>query len=121
LIFSGEHPVNVNVNAAASIAGTSRAAARGGEADAQATEATRQQATAETPSGKAPDAPAVDAGDQTSDRDGHGQQVLDVFERSKRDQHDDSPEGEEDQDETRSQTSQPPSENGSGSHLDFEA
>ena len=40
--------MNINPSAAAaSIAGTSRAAARGGEADSQAIESTRQQATAD--------------------------------------------------------------------------
>ncbi len=76
--------MNINVNAAASVAGTARAAARGGETDAQAAEATRQQSTAEAPAGKSADSSALDAGDQTGDRDGHGQQVLDVFERSGR-------------------------------------
>jgi len=72
--------MNVNPSAAASIAGTSRAAARGGEADAQAIESTRQQSTAEKPAGKALDSNAIDAGDQAGDRDGNGRQVLDQFE-----------------------------------------
>ena len=111
--------MNINVNAAASVAGTARAAARGGETDAQAAEATRQQATAETPSGKVPDASAVDAGDQTSDRDGHGQQVLDVFEHSKRDQQEES--DQEEQDEPGSASPKSPSGEGCGNHLDLEA
>jgi hypothetical protein len=74
--------MNINPSAAAaSIAGTGRAAARGGEADAQAMEATRQQATADKPGGKSADSNAIDAGDQTSDRDGDGRQLLDQFER----------------------------------------
>ena len=73
--------MNINPSAAAaSIAGTSRAAARGGEADSQATESTRQQATAEKPGGKSADSNAIDAGEQTGDRDGNGRQVLDQFE-----------------------------------------
>lgn len=72
------------VNPAASLAGTGRAAARGGEAESQASEAARQQSTAETPAGKSPDQSAVDAGQQTDDRDGHGQQSLDIFERRKK-------------------------------------
>lgn len=80
--------MNINVNAVASLAGTSHAAARGGEAEAQAAEATRQQAVSQTPAGKSPDSAAVDAGDQTSDRDGHGRQVLDTFERSGRERKD---------------------------------
>ncbi len=78
--------MNINPSAAAaSIAGTSRAAARGGEADSQAIESTRQQATADKPGGKSADSNAIDAGDQTGDRHGNGRQVLDQFER-----HDDS-------------------------------
>ena len=73
--------MNINPSAAAaSIAGTSRAAARGGEADNQAIESTRQQSTSEKPGGKAADSNAIDAGDQTGDRDGNGRQILDQFE-----------------------------------------
>ncbi len=80
--------MNINPSAAAaSIAGTSRAAARGGEADSQAVESTRQQATAEKPGGKSGDSNAIDAGDQTGDRHGNGRQMLDQFER-----HDDADE-----------------------------
>ena len=52
---------------AASIAGVSRAAARGGEQEKQTTEAARQQSTAEKPGGKSADSAAVDAGDATGD------------------------------------------------------
>ena len=74
--------MNINPSAsAASIAGTGRAAARGGEADSQAVEATRQQAAADKPGGKSADSNAVDAGDQTGDRHGNGRQMLDQFVR----------------------------------------
>jgi len=74
--------MNINPSAAAaSIAGTSRAAARGGEADSQAVESTRQQATADKPGGKSADSNAIDAGEQTGDRHGNGRQLLDQFER----------------------------------------
>ena len=74
--------MNINPSAAAaSIAGTSRAAARGGEADSQAVESTRQQATADKPGGKSTDSNAIDAGEQTGDRHGNGRQLLDQFER----------------------------------------
>ena len=106
--------MNINPGAAASVAGTTRAAARGGEADNQATEATRQQSAADTPGGKAADSNAVDAGDQTSDRHGNGRQVLDVFERS--DQEDEAA-TEGDQPPTRSAASL----DGTGEHLDLEA
>jgi hypothetical protein len=77
--------MNINPSAAASVAGTSRAAARGGEADSQAIESTRQQAKSESPGGKAADSNAIDAGDQTGDRHGNGRQVLDQFERQQED------------------------------------
>ena len=68
--------------AAASIAGTDRAAARGGEADAKRSEASRQKSVSEAPAGKAADSSAVDSGQETTDRGGDGRQVLDVFERA---------------------------------------
>lgn len=108
--------MNINVNAAASIAGTARAAARGGEADAQAAEATRQQATAEAPAGKNADSSSIDAGDQTGDRDGHGQQVLDVFERSKKPTDEETP-----NEDANSSQGSPATDNASGSHLDLQA
>ena len=107
--------MNINPSAAAaSVAGTGRAAARGGEADNQATEATRQQATAEKPAGKASDSSAVDAGDQTEDRGGDGRQVLDVFEHTEQDEH-----SEEQANTDRSSGSV--SGDGVGGHLDLEA
>ena len=108
--------MNINVNAAASVAGTARAAARGGEADAQSADATRQQSTTETPAGKNADSPALDAGDQTGDRDGHGQQALDVFERAGRDDDEDRSQ----EDEAASQNPAP-SDDEPGSHLDLQA
>ena len=104
--------MNINPSAAAAVAGTSRAAARGGEADNQASEATRQKSAAETPGGKPLDSNAVDAGDQTGDRGGNGRQVLDIFERSEED--------ETKQEETPSQ-SNPASADGTGEHLDLQA
>ena len=101
-----------NASAAASVAGTSRAAARGGEADNQATEATRQQAAADSPAGKSQEA-TVDAGEQTNDRGGNGRQVLDVFEREEQD---DLADQEEQQPAT-----QKPTSDGAGEHLDLEA
>ena len=107
----------MNINpSAASIAGTSRAAARGGEADNQAAEATRQQTAAEKPAGKDSESNAVDAGDQTDDRGGNGRQMLDTFERSE--------DGDDAQNQNGEQTSVPPNSagtEGSGNHLDFEA
>ncbi|GAA4448490.1 hypothetical protein [Novipirellula rosea] len=70
-------------SAAASVAGTARAAARGGEADSQAAEATKRQATAENPGGKTAEASAIDSSEQTHDRGGDGRQMYDTFERAK--------------------------------------
>ena len=111
--------MNINPAAAASVAGSARAAARGGESDNQATEATRQQSAAESPAGKSSEA-AIDAGDQTEDRGGNGRQVLDIFENSEDQQ------GEDDQQE-QGQAKQDQngaggvSPEGTGEHLDLEA
>ncbi|MGI9470692.1 MAG: hypothetical protein ACR2NZ_04100 [Rubripirellula sp.] len=103
--------MNINPSAAASIAGTSRAAARGGEADGQAIESSRQQSTAEKPGGKSAQSSEIDAGDQTGDRGGNGRQVLDRF-------------GDNDEREGESTDDLPtpsPEKNGPGQHLDLEA
>ena len=104
--------MNINPSAAASVAGTARAAAHGGDAENQSAEATSRQSAAEKPGGKATDSSAVDAGDQTGDRDGNGRQLLDVFERAG--------EQEEAQEETPRQPNSVSGE-GSGEHLDLEA
>lgn len=101
--------MNINFNAASAVAGTSRAAARGGEADNQASESVRQQVKGDAPAGKAAEA-TVDAGEQTDDRGGNGQQVLDTFERS---------EEEAAAEEQSSRQSPPPSDD--EHQLDFEA
>lgn len=104
--------MNINPSAAASAAGTSRAAARGGDAENQSSEASNRQSAAERPGGKATDSSAVDAGDQTDDRDGNGRQLLDVFEHA----------GErEDAEQEQHGDRNPASADGSGEHLDFEA
>lgn len=72
--------MNIQPNAA-SLAGTARAAARGGETDNQASEATRQQAKTDQPAGASGES-AVEAGDQTDDRDANGRQLYDTFESS---------------------------------------
>jgi len=103
--------MNINSAAAASIAGTSRAASRGGESDNQATEATRQKSISDKPAGKSPEA-AVDAGGQTDDRSGDGRQVLDVFEEREP----------EDENEPESQSQRNlASPDGTGSNLDLQA
>ncbi len=103
--------MNINPTAAASVAGTSRAAARGGESDNQASEATRQQSTSETPGGKGADANAVEAGDQSGDRGGDGRQVLDLFEKS----------DEQHQEPDTPTDPKSVSQEGTGEHLDLQA
>ena len=109
--------MNINPAAAASIAGTARAARRGGESDNQATESTRQRSTTEAPAGKSSES-TVDAGDQTQDRGGDGRQVLDVFEHAA-EQEDQQPE--EQQEAGQQQPRGGASPEGSGENLDLEA
>lgn len=104
--------MNINPAAAASVAGTSRAAARGGEADNQASEATKRQSTAEQPAGKAVDSSEVDAGDQTGDRGGNGRQVLDVF---------DHEENEPESDDSAATERPPNNASDEDGHIDFTA
>ena len=106
--------MNINPSAAASVAGTAHAAAKGGDADNQASERVNQQSTVDKPAGKAADSNAVDAGDQTGDRGGDGRQVLDTFQKS--DEQETPPDPAEDH-----ATPHPPSPDGSGEHLDLEA
>lgn len=105
--------MNINPSAAANVAGTARAAARGGDADSQTAEANRQQSTAEKPAGKAADSSAVDAGDQSGDRGGNGRQVLDVFEKSEQDENQESQ-------TPPSPDVSPASTDGSGGHIDLQ-
>ena len=108
--------MNINPSAAASIAGVSHAASRGGEADNQAAEATRQQSASEKPGGKSSEV-AIDAGDQTDDRGGDGRQVLDVFERTDGNKE----QGEEQGEEQTAPQAPRVSADGSGETLDLEA
>lgn len=96
----------------ASIAGTARAAARGGETDNQATEATRRQAIHEQPAGRSAEG-HVDAGEQTDDRGGDGRQALDSFVRDQ----------EPEQPPAEAATAEPQGSpvEGSGTHLDLQA
>lgn len=106
--------MNINPSAAAAVAGTGRAAARGGESDNKAAESTRQQSAAEKPGGKAADSSALDAGDQAGDRSGDGRQTLDVFEHS-------DDEGDPSTPEEPKPEAKPAAPDGSGDHLDLEA
>jgi hypothetical protein len=103
--------MNINPAAAAAVAGVSRAAAQGGEADCRAAEASNQQAKAEAPAGKTNET-TVAAGDQTQDRGGDGRQLLDVFER-----HDEKPPSDEAATEQSSDTKPAPPEG----HIDLQA
>tara|TARA_R110002049_G_scaffold305056_1_gene500981 strand:- start:16568 stop:16903 length:336 start_codon:yes stop_codon:yes gene_type:complete len=107
-------PMNIQPSAAAaSIAGTDRAATRGGEADAKRGEASRQQSAAEAPGGKAADSSALDSGQETADRGGDGRQVLDIFEQSAKDEEEQAA----DQESSKSSANQ----ESQGNHLDLEA
>ena len=86
--------MNINPAAAASVAGTSHAAARGGESDQQATDATNQQAKSDRPGGASGES-SVEAGDQTGDRDANGRQLYDTFEQNEADDQQDEPSTEE--------------------------
>lgn len=99
--------------AAASIAGTDRAATRGGEADAKRGEASRQKSVAESPGGKSADSSALDSGQETSDRGGDGRQVLDIFERSSETEEESAGEGGKDD--------RAPNRDTEGGHLDIQA
>ncbi len=106
--------MNINASSAASqVAGTSLAAAKGGETDKQATDATAKQSVSDRPAGKAAEASAVDAGVETGDRGGDGRQVLDTFERHGDKRH------EEETDATSNEKSTPAIK--TDGHLDFEA
>ena len=104
--------MNINPSAAASLAGTGRAAAKGGEADGQAIENSRQQSRADKPGGKSSQSNEIDAGDQTGDRGGNGRQVLDRFERS---------DSSEEHSTEESAPRNSPSTGSSGQNLDLEA
>jgi hypothetical protein len=101
--------MNINPAAAASVAGTARAAAKGGESDNQANQAAARQSSAQAPGGKAEGDNSLDAGEQTSDRDANGRQVLDVFERS------------DEQDSQEEPPSAPKPNSTHDGHLDLEA
>ena len=106
--------MNIQPNAAtAAIAGTERAAARGGESDAKRSEANRQKSVAESPDGKAADSSEVDSGQETADRGGDGRQVLDVFQRSE--------DSQDETDQESDQQTQSTNADGQGNHLDLEA
>ncbi|MEM9588042.1 MAG: hypothetical protein AAGA03_12245 [Planctomycetota bacterium] len=95
------------------VAGTARAAAKGGEADKQATESGNRLATNEKPAGKDDGINQLDAGHETADRDGDGRQLYDRFTPSS-----------ESEDETSEESQPPPHATrlpSDGHQLDFEA
>ncbi|TWU39104.1 hypothetical protein Q31b_41870 [Novipirellula aureliae] len=112
--------MNVQPNAAsASIAGSIRASARGGDAESQTADSVAKQATKETPAGKSGETSAIDAGEQTSDRDADGRQMYDTFESSA-----EAEQAETDDDSSDNQPSNDLYQNreaDSQSHLDFDA
>ncbi|TWU60842.1 hypothetical protein Poly51_11230 [Rubripirellula tenax] len=101
-------------SAAASIAGTSQAAAKGGDADKIASDATNKQSAADSSTGKNLEVGALDASTKTGDRGGDGRQLYDSFEgHQEKDDEPDAPTPNE------SQVSQ--EEPASEGHIDFEA
>ncbi|WP_144057889.1 hypothetical protein [Novipirellula maiorica] len=110
-------------SAAANIAGTARAAARGGESDSQAAEATKRQASAENPGGKTAEASAIDSSEQTHDRGGDGRQLYDTFERAKEHDEDETPteEAAAEQDPSDLEATQPTNPEEPPPHIDFSA
>ncbi|QDT06639.1 hypothetical protein K227x_50550 [Rubripirellula lacrimiformis] len=112
--------MNINPTpAAASVAGVSRAVAKGGESEKQATDATNKLAASETPGGNHAELSEIDKGSPTGDRGGDGRQDLDTFEG-----HDDESQNSDDNGETGSSdiaaTAKQPTTDADG-HLDFEA
>lgn len=81
--------------AGAGVAGSSYAAAKGGETDKQASESSNQQSTAKSPGGKS-EAAGVEAGSQTEDRGGNGQEFYDQFDSSGQADSEQDPHGDED-------------------------
>ena len=69
-----------------SVAGSHRAARKGGESEKQAGELSRATNSGQAPAGESADIDSIDKGDQTRDRNGDGRQALaretDRFEKS---------------------------------------
>jgi len=108
--------MNVQPNAAsASIAGSIRASARGGDAESQTADSVSKQATKEKPAGKSGETSAIDAGEQTSDRDADGRQMYDTFESSTDAEQPEAGEDKPSNDPHRKRDADSPS------HLDFDA
>ncbi len=111
-------------SAAASVAGTSHAASKGGESDRQASEGAARIDVAQRPAGKGTETSAVDPGEHAGDRGGDGREMYDRFERRGGD--DDGLESEpRDDDESAAEEgadarSNPPVDAASG-HIDFQA
>lgn len=99
-------------SAAASVAGTSHAASKGGESDRQASEGAARLDVSRRPAGKGTETSAVDPGEHTGDRGGDGRETYDRFERRTGDDGD--------------PVSEPGDDDGSaaeaaGGHIDFQA
>ena len=110
-------------SAAASVAGTSHAASKGGESDRQASEGAARLDVSQRPAGKGSETSAVDPGEHTGDRGGDGREMYDRFER-RADRDDDLQNGQPDDDEaahdgTNHETGSPI--DAAGGHIDFQA
>ena len=104
-------------HAAISIAGTSTAAAKGGETDKQGSESASQLATSDKTAGSDAVTPEVDPGEHLGDRGGDGRQLYDTFEH--REERDPTP-SEEAEERSHSDGPTPASDPSTCSHLDLE-
>lgn len=109
-------PIPTPTAATTSLAGVSRAAARGGEHESRVGEAARQQRVSEAPAGKVAGSDSIDASDATGDRDGDGRQTYDLFDKHEQPNPDPDVEN-----ASESETSSIETTEESAQHIDFEA
>ena len=109
--------MNIHTNPMVSLAGTSIAAAKGGETDKQGSESANHLATSDKPAGRDTVTPEVDLGEHLGDRGGDGRQLYDTSEHRE----DGDPTPSEDPDESSHSGSQASaSDQSTCSHLDLE-
>ena len=114
-----ENTMNIQgSHAAISIAGTSIAAAKGGESDKQGSESASQLATSGRPAGRDAATPEVDPGEHLGDRGGDGRQLYDTFEH--REERDPTPSDEDPEEHSHSDGPASASDPATCSHLDLE-
>ena len=109
--------MNIHTNPMVTLAGTTIAAAKGGETDKQGSESASQLATSDKPAGRDTVTPEVGPGEHLGDRGGDGRQLYDSFEH--REESDRTPS--EDADESsHSGSDASASEQCTSPHLDLE-